>query len=337
MGVIAFIVAASLLSQIIPSPAIPSNVVFIGPKYDHYKVHKDDYNALFFGSSRVFNQIVPEAFDAAAKKEGVPVNSYNFGVPAMRVLDSTVLLEQVLANPPENLKWVFFESVLDKGYEPIPNARTHRAMYWHNWKNTKFAARYILDSSESLPSKAVLLFSHLLPALYHQMNVGRLFNQVLLSEFSAREKYVASQFSQREGYFPLNEEDSPRRQTFLDSQDAYEARVQKLKKVTRDSDALTDPALSINKRRLLARITRVVRKAGAEPIFIEPPSLELEQDFKLAYRLGDVETLLSYKDPAQFPELYLPESRFDADHLNESASLKFTRMLAEDFSEAIQE
>ncbi len=47
----------------------------------------------------------------------------------LRAIDSTLLLEEVLSNPPKNLKWVFFETILDKGYEPIPNARTHQAMY----------------------------------------------------------------------------------------------------------------------------------------------------------------------------------------------------------------
>lgn len=334
MSVVAFVVAASLLNQIIPSPKVPANVLFVGPKYEYFQEHKDDYDTLFFGSSRVFNQILPDSFDAVAAREGVAVNSYNFGVPAMRAIDSTVFLEQVLANPPQNLKWVFFESVLDKGYEPIPNARTHRSMYWHTWRNTKFAARYILNSNEPWSSKGVLLASHLLPTLYHYMNVGRLFNEVLPSEFSEREQYVAGEFMANDGYFALDEEDAPKRQLFLQTQDAYVAQVRKLKKLS--TDTIDEPVLAVNKRQLLAKVTRIIRDAGAEPIFIEPPSLELEQDFKMAQRLGDIQTLLSYKNPALFPELYQPENRFDADHLNEETSLAFTRMLAKDFVEATQ-
>ncbi|MEL6604008.1 MAG: hypothetical protein AAFP20_12355 [Cyanobacteria bacterium J06614_10] len=332
---VAFVLAASLLNQIIPSPSIPANVVFVGPKYEFYKAHKDDYTALFFGSSRVFNQVIPDVFDQTASAEGIQVNSYNFGVPAMRALDSAVLLEEVLKHPPKNLKWVFFESVLDKGYEPIQNARTHRAMYWHTWENTRLAARYILTSEESLPGKTALLTSHLLPALYRQLNVGRLFNQVLPSEFSAEEIAVTEEFTANEGFRPLNDPEAPKRLAFLNNQVGYQKQVEKLTKRLAKS-ATADPSLPPNKRMLLARISQTIRETGAEPIFIEPPSLELDMDFQAAKALGEIDTLLSYKDPQAFPYLYKPDNRFDADHLTPSASDQFSRLLAKDFSRALQ-
>ncbi len=364
IALVAFIVTALLLNQIIPSPTIPANVVFTGPKYDYYKVHKDEYNTLFFGSSRIYSHVVPEVFDAVAqgtiqsnlqsnlqsstpnstldkkgtaikdiKTKDAAINSYNFGIPAMRAIDSAVLLEEVLANPPKNLKWVFFESILDKGYEPIPNARTQRAMYWHTWKNTRTAAQYILNSDESLPSKAVLLSSHLLPFLYQQMNVGRLFNQLLPSEFSAEEQQVAADFTATEGYYALTDEADPKRQLFLENQADYLSQVAALEKA--QAAAQSDLKLSANKQQLLERVTKTIRAAGAEPIFVEPPSLHLENDFQAAQQLGIIEKLFSYKNPQQFPQLYRPSGRHDADHLNDAGSREFTRLLAEDFAKSI--
>ncbi|MEL6353407.1 MAG: hypothetical protein AAFR58_16895 [Cyanobacteria bacterium J06627_28] len=349
----AFIVGVGLLGQIIPSPAIPSNVVFIGPKHDYYQAHRDDYNAIFFGSSRVFNQIVPDIFDAAASLnktsagQSNSVNSYNFGVPAMRAIDSLVLLEEVLSDPPENLQWVFFESVLDRGYEPIENARTYRSMYWHTWKNTRLAADYIWASEASFPSKLLFTFSHVLPALYRQLNVGRLFNQVLPSEFSAKHQSTVAEFTKDEGYFALTDEDSPRRQAFLANEAAYLEKVERLKAIARNEQNLpravtlqgsqqkSGAMLPKNKRQLLQRVTRIVRAAGAEPIFIEPPSLEQDSDFKIAERLGDIETLLAYKDPEKFPQFYAFDQRYDADHLSEAASQAFSKTLGEDFRRVI--
>lgn len=333
IGLIAFLVAALLLNQMIPSAMIPSNVVFIGPKYDYYRAHKDEYNALFFGSSRIYSQVVPEVFDAIAQADGIRVNSYNFGIPAMRAIDSAVLVEEVLANPPKNLKWVFFESILDKGYEPIPNARTQRAMYWHTWKNTRTAAQYVLNSDESLPSKAVLLFSHLLPFTYQQLNVGRISNQVLPSDFSAEEKQVAAEFTATEGYYALSDETDPKRQEFLQNQAAYLNQVSALKGALKagQSEPVQPPYLSANKQQLLKQITQVIRAAGAEPIFVEPPSLHVENNFQAAQQLGTIDTLLSYKDPARFSQLYRVQERHDADHLNDAGAREFTRLLAEDF------
>ncbi|MEL6552313.1 MAG: hypothetical protein AAFQ63_02440 [Cyanobacteria bacterium J06621_11] len=332
---VAFVVAALLLNQIIPSPKVPSNVVFIGPKYDYYQAHKDDYDVLFFGSSRVYNHIVPDIFDASARTAGVAVNSYNFGIPAMRALDTTVLIDDVLSDPPENLKWVFVETILDKGYEPIPNARTHRSMYWHTWENTGLAARYILTSDQSWPSKTALLVSHLLPALYRQMNVGRLFSQVLPSEFSEREKEVAEEFTANEGYFPLTREDSPDRQAFLNDLQGYEALVDDLSETVAQPIA-SEVELARNKRMLLLKMERVIRAAGAEPIFIEPPSLEPSRDFQIALQNGNIDTLLAYKDPARFPQLYQPDQRYDADHLTKLAAREFSQLLAEDFVQTLE-
>ena len=347
VGLIAFIVAASLLSQIIPSPTIPSNIVFVGPKNDYYQAHKDEYNTLFFGSSRVYNQVIPELFDTTANQaEGTgtttnistdvstaEINSYNFGIPAMRAIDSAVLIEDVLADPPKNLKWVFFESILDKGYEPVTNARTHRAMYWHTWENTALAARYIFTSDESLPQKVALFSSHLLPFVYNQMNVGRLFNQVLPSDFSEEEQTVAADFTANEGFFALQDDSEPGRQALLQDPEGYSESVATLKAVQANFQT-DDPTLSANKRMLLEQIIQTIRAAGAEPIFLEPPGLHLENDFQAAKRLGIIDNLISYKDPEQFPELYRLDYRHDADHLNKAGSEAFTTRLAQDFSKA---
>ncbi len=331
---IAFIVAAVLLNQIIPSPIIPANIVFIGPKYNYYQTHKDDYDTLFFGSSRVYSHIVPDIFDATAKANGIALSSYNFGIPAMRTIDSAVLLQQVLANPPKNLKWVFFESTLDKGYEPFANARTRRSLYWHTWKNTAFAARYILISDESWPNKAILLSSHLLPFLYQQLNVGRMFNQVLPTGFSQEEQQVAADFTQAKGYYGLSDEADPTRQAFLQNQLDYQAKVAALTA----SEAITVPLapyLSANKQTLIDQVSQAIRAAGAEPIFMESPSLNAASDFRSAQQLGLIEHLLSYKNPRQFPQFYSLNYRYDAEHLNQLGSKVLTQLLAKDFSQAV--
>jgi len=331
IALIAFLVAAFLLNRIIPSPPIPSNVVFIGPKYEFYQAHKDDYNALFFGSSRIYSHVIPDVFDETVQAAGVDINSYNFGIPAMRAIDSAVLVKEVLKNPPKDLKWVFFESILDKGYEPIPNARTYRSIYWHNWENTKFAAQYILSSDESLPKKAVLLTSHLIPFLYHQLNIGRVFNQVLPGELSEGELAVAAEVRDTEGYYALRDETDPQRQAFLADQEGYAERVSNLSAMQAQPNE--EAYLSANKQALLAEVTAAIRAAGAEPIFVEPPSLHMVNDFEAAERVGVIDTLLSYKDPNRFPQLYSVERRQDAGHLNAAGSREFTKLLAEDFSE----
>ena len=347
IGCLTFFLAAFLLGRLVPSPAIPPGIVFISPKYDYYQAHKDDYDTLFFGSSRIYSQVIPKIFDETTEVEGRSLNSYNFGIPAMRAIDSAVLLKEVLANPPKNLKWVFFESTLDKGYEPIRNARTPRAIYWHNWENTKFAARYVLSSDESLPSKAVLLYSHLLPCLYHYLGVGRLFSQWLPSNFSEEELGVAAQFTATEGFYALSDESAAERQHFLSTQQDYLDSVSVLAgRTTRaawypkddsQSGSKSDNYLSANKAMLINQVVEAVRAAGAEPIFIDPPSLYLDNDFQLAKQLGLVDRLLMYRDPDRYPQLYVPENRYDIDHLNQAGAEAFSQFIAKDFNQALMQ
>ena len=338
IGCLTFFLTAFLLGRLIPSPVIPPNIVFISPKYEYYQAHKDDYDTLFFGSSRIYSQVIPKIFDETIEAEGRSLNSYNFGIPAMRAIDSAVLLKEVLANPPKNLKWVFFESTLDKGYEPIHNARTPRSIYWHNWENTQFAARYVLGSDESLPNKAVLLYSHLLPCFYHYLSVGRLFNQWLPSDFSEEELGVAAQFTADEGFYALSDESTAERQHFLSTQQDYLDRVSVLAGRTTHAswypkdDGGSDGHLSANKVMLLNQVVEAVRAAGAEPIFIDPPSLYLDNDFQLAKQLGIVDRLLTYRAPDRYPQLYAPENRYDIDHLNQAGAEAFSQLIAQDFS-----
>ena len=336
-GCLSFFLAAFLLGRLVPSPAVPSNIVFISPKYEYYQAHKDDYNALFFGSSRIYSQVIPEVFDKTAELEGQSLNSYNFGIPAMRAINSTVLLKEVLSNPPKNLKWVFFESILDKGYEPIRNARTPRVMYWHDWESTQFAAQYVLSSDESLPNKAVLLYSHLLPCFYHYLNVGRLFSQWLPSNFSEEEKSVAAEFTATEGFYALSDETTAERQHFINAQQDYLDRVSVLAGRTarepwqKAEGSESGAYLSENKVMLLNQVVQAVRAAGAEPVFIDPPSLHLENDFQSAKQLGVIDRLLTYRNPNQYPQLYTSENRYDVDHLNQAGSEAFSQLIARDF------
>ena len=330
IALLAFLLTASLLNQIIPSPAIPPNIVFISPKYAHYQAHKDDYNALFFGSSRVYNHIVPEAFDEAAAASGQAVHSFNFGIPAQRAISGYVLLKEVLRTPPKDLKWVFIETPLDPGYEPIQNARTNRAIYWHNAENTRIALRYIFTSNESPLRKAALAVSHLLPFAYNEFNIGRLFYQwIPVQNFTDEEQAVSKQVLDNRGYYPLTGDADPNRQNFLAHITRYRQSVTTLTEQKGDMARRATP-ISEGQRWLLRALVDQVYRAGAEPIFIVPPTLEPQYELHRARQKGYIPTLLSYNDPAHYPEFYDLSHRHDAEHLNEAGSRQFTQQIARD-------
>ena len=74
-----------------------------------------------------------------------------------------------------------------------------------------------------------------------------------------------------------------------------------------------------------------VREAGAEPIFMLPPTVRVEEH--LAAGLPPGMTVWEFDDPAQYPRLYLPELHYDPGHLNEAGAHEFTELLAQRLAE----
>lgn len=333
---LAFLITSHFLYQIVPTSTIPENVEFIGPKYTYYKTNKDSYNALFFGSSRVLNHISPEIVDQEARAHGIKMNSYNLGVPAMREIHSYIFLRDVLENAPTSLEWVFIEISLDKGYEPFANARTGRSIYWHDFRNTKVAIDYVLTSEETLLNKTVLATSHILPYIYHRLNVGAFFNKLLpLNFFSTDLQADQEAYEKDKGFLGIyNGEYDEFRQNFLANTSDYENDVKSLKEYHLESDQI-GKRLPYNKRNLIRKIVKSVNQSGATPVFIITPTLDTSEDLYQAYQEGLFPKLLAYNDPSKYPNFYGLENRHDAEHLNIDAAHAFSRELARDFVQTV--
>lgn len=326
---LSFILSALVLNQAIPTEPVPSNLAFVSFKYNNYFKNKDKYDTLFIGSSRICNQVIPQEFDRTTKFLGKATNSYNFGIPAMRALPSYFLLKELLATQPKNLKWVFIETDLDSFYEPIENARNNRSIYWHNKENTLFALdRIIDDDSESFTKKIALVGSHLIPFVYNQINVGRLFNSTISQPFSHPQEEIAKDYIfANNGYYPLDlQTEDPHRIALLENTKAYTQKVNLLAK-KRKKEKLP----SASKLELLTLIVDEVEAAGANPVFIIPPRMELKSELVFAYKEGYIPALLAFNDPNKYPDLYQLDLRHDLNHLNHQGSQKFSRLIAEKF------
>ena len=334
---LAFLITSHSLYQTVPTSKIPENIEFIGPKYTYYQANKENYNALFFGSSRVLNHISPAIVDQEAKAHGIEINSYNLGIPAIREIHSYIFLRDVLKDAPATLKWVFIEISLDKGYEPFANARTGRSIYWHNFSNTKIAIDYVLTSEESLLNKAILTSSHILPYIYHRLNIGTFFNKLLpLKFFSTELQSEQESYERNKGFLGIHSDDSDEfRQSFLTNISDYQSDVKKLKKYHRESPQADDKS-PYNKQNLIRKIVKTVNQSGATPVFVITPTLDTAEDLYQAYQDGIIPKLLAYNDPSKYPQFYRLDNRHDAEHLNIDAANAFSRELARDFAQIIK-
>ena len=333
---LSFSLSLVLLRQIIPSPTIPQNLPVISAKVAHYQTHKNDYDTLFFGSSRIYHHIDPATFDRTTRAAGIPTHSFNFGIAGLKPLHNYTLLQTILKDPPPQLKWVFIEDAIDQGSAPLSEARTNRAIYWHNWKNTAYALRFVLSHPHTtLSQKASYSLSHLLPFFYHVLNLGRVFSQWYPQHhISAEDQAIAAQFLTRAGYRPIDF-DMPKRQYFLDNQTQYQQEVEQLaqqKKQKKEQNTYQEPLPTITTQHL-QNITRTVTTAHATPIFIIAPTTIYQETIHSAYQQGKIDHLLSFNNPNQYPQLFAPENRTDWDHLTPETAQIFTQQLAEKFVE----
>jgi hypothetical protein len=66
---------------------------------------------------------------------------------------------------------------------------------------------------------------------------------------------------------------------------------------------------------------------------ITPSEVPTPQPFGEARSKVDVPEVLSFNDPEGYPELFRPDLRGDAGHLNDAGARKFTSLLSERVSE----
>ena len=337
LAALSALITSHSLNTVVTPPKIPKNIDFISPKKTYYQAHKDNYNTLFFGSSRVLNHINPKVIDQVAKSKGLEINSYNFGIPAIREIHSYVLLRDVLQDAPESLEWVFIEISLDKGYEPIANARTNRSIYWHTFSNTKIAVEYIINSEESIFNKAILVGSHLLPHIYHQLNLGIISSHLWPSETQSLESQKDQKtYEASKGFLGITSHHyNDLRQLFLDAQADYKKDVEQLIEY-HQTRANKDELLPDNKRVLINKIIDTVHAAGATPFFIITPTLNTAQDLYQAHEEDLIPILFAYNNPSDYPQFYDVENRHDPEHLNIQTANDFSQELAQDFIQTIK-
>ena len=156
IGAVAFLITCVGLRVVLPFPEIDGGV---SQKFRFFAAHKDEFDTLFIGSSRVYFQISPAIFDRVTRESGMPTHSFNFGIGGMYLPETAYLLEQILKLKPRNLRWVFIEyDELQTKWSP-ENQTSRRALYWADWKRVPLLLRKLTDAGTDpfwLPNPAKL-------------------------------------------------------------------------------------------------------------------------------------------------------------------------------------
>src|SRR5437868_4431634 len=102
---VSLLAVAAVLRRIHPY----SGVGMVKEKWEYWRRHKDEFDTVFVGTSRTYRGIMPKVFDELTAAAGVPTHSFNFGIDGMHAPEDAFMAEQILADPPKNLRHVFLE------------------------------------------------------------------------------------------------------------------------------------------------------------------------------------------------------------------------------------
>lgn len=332
----AFLITCLGLHALLPFPEIDGGV---SQKFRFFAAHKDEFDTLFVGSSRIYFQISPAIFDRVTRESGLPTHSFNFGIGGMYLPESAYLLEQILDLKPRNLRWIFIEyDELQTMWSP-ENRGSRRALYWADWKRVSMLLPKLTDAGSGpfwLPNPA-----RLRDIVLRQNDEKN--TRSLLTFYAAQlEKNYTNVARAADvlDYFLSRDANKPRASYLGAASDGY---VTKPDRMSPSQAAAYERAFSAamaqNSTRALSpyaveayrQCAQEVRGIGAAPIFLITPSMTqinfaTESD-------GSPGVVMAFNNPRAYPSLYRSSVRRDGQHLTKSGAEEFTRIVAANFVE----
>jgi hypothetical protein len=306
------------IHRLLPEP----NIDGITPKLEHLRNSAGRYDTLFIGTSRTYHQLIPAEFDRIAGTK-----TFNAAVDGLFPPEDSYYLERIVETG-AHFRYVFLE--LNALRLRIDDAKrgTERVVYWHDAPQLALLlreTRALLTSATLSPTQKwdILQMGAERLGLFAraQANLGR--GTLLRTHLQPVQKLhppdVSALGQDGDGYLRV---DYPALcgAACTSYERTLAARLANPAPTTYGSPA-TQAALQ--------RLVQSARKLG-EPILLIPPTLPPRKFIPSTSELRR----LDFADPAQYPELFKPEHRLDAEHLNTAGSVIYTKMLAEEFTRA---
>ncbi len=326
LALVSLLVVAALVKSLAPTPlGDPRRGTdrLFADKLVYFDEHRDSFDVLFFGSSRVWAGVIPELFDAGTTALDRPARSFNFAVPAAHGHETDSLIRRVQGMKPARWRWAVIELDFWKGVVPPSMEFQPRTILWHDLPSTISGMRSIhLYSGQPREEK----WEHMVTVLLHfgahvtAFGRGPVAARHLLKPTGGRRH--PAWLTQDRGY----QEPAWGRDSLLKNLDRYQREVETLKTRNKPSGNLNN----YNVQAVKSQAQRL-RRAGVTPVYLVTPDLGLKPHYLVLKQQRVLEYQLSFNDPGAYPELYLVEHRWDRQHLNRAGAELFSAVLAESF------
>lgn len=299
-------------------------VAGVRAKLEVFKKHSEQYNTVFIGSSRTYNQVDPAVFDSITG-----LSSFNMAYSAVqpfRIFDYAATIAEIQPN----LDYVFIElSPLPRLYGGFKEAQNLHSVDERRYKVAmEFSSKN--DLSTRLYYESMKDYSKLIAYKYIGFNSAKRWRSVL-DIYEPSENFVDRKPYLTAGFFPtdsVKNDNAPmrkRQRYFQQHPEALEGYDHAADKV----DFNKEPDLFIEE---WANINDAFG-AQAKVIYVIPPrnpENSITQTAKLKYFLSQKDlTIFDFSDSDSYPSLYAIENSNDEVHLNLKGAKIYTRLLAE--------
>jgi len=313
-------------------------------KLRFFAAHKEEFDTVFIGSSRIYRQISPSIFDRVMRENGIATRTFNFGVDGMHLPESTYFLERVLDTKPRNLKWVFIELDELQTKWLLEREGSRRAPYWHDWRRTSLVLRKVLGAGTHMvwlpnikkirdiivPRKTGLETRDLF--IFHTAQFEKNFTNVgrasdvsgYLLRLYAKDTAAKQLGPSGDGYLPVT------RKMSAEETASYERALALA--ISQAGSKLVSPYTE----KACLQCSKEIRSFGAAPVFLVTPTT---MQFKLGFvgNSGSPGPVISFNDARLYPNFYRKSVRVDQGHVNTAGAEEFTQLLAEKFAQLVRE
>jgi hypothetical protein len=333
LGLAGFVVVAALIHPFVPWPEEKA----MRAKYEHFAAHKDEFDAVYIGSSRVLRGIDPKVIDAdieaGVETGGRPFRSFNFGLAGMMTLESDFVLRELLALSPARLRYVLFEANTWYGGFDDPWADPHslRNVYWHTVPQTAKALETLRLSDKPRWERLKLAGTHIETMVWKLVNYGqgaRIWSTLRGTDAAAiNEEIPVDEIAEGRGYQPLealtDEYHKFNRTEFLASQDKYKAMIDAIPATNAKATTLA----TYNFEALRSQ-QELVRSHGMELIYVVLPSMRGSPDPGALLAGNHVPVLFHFNQPEKYPSLFEMDRLQDAWHPSRLGTKEVSDLIA---------
>ncbi len=272
------------------------------------------YNVLFFGNSRIKNQINPEIFDMVVQ-EKYHSNSYNLGVAGSAVFEEFYIFQHTLSQMEAKPQYIIFQVE----WEGLGNfeKNTARYRYWLDFEMFQRVFRWLSRVPNQAESR--MYIKHYIQRVFN-MNVWRTAVQTLSSKTGLGFR----------GFFSLTKEIRPhnkQRILFEVDKERYDIALKELEKMENADCANIGYSYPVN---ILNEVITVSEEWGVTPFFVYTPPRVITSAYCAMEHIPE-RYKIEYPFIDNFPELYVRENFFDDGHFNEKGSKMYTEFVAKEF------